>query len=164
MATAVPFAESERLSPNVDRTLRHERLGVVFHHSVMGFEAAIAHLLRPESQVSYHCLIGPDGGRCTLVADDQIAWHAGASSFGGRTRCNDFMLGVAFAGDTYRDPLTSAQLASAVEWLAPRWSAYGWTLGGMTDHRQVAPGRKDDLNPPEWIRLRDALAAALLAP
>ncbi len=29
----------------------------------------------------------------------------------------------------------------------------------MTDHRQVAPGRKDDLNPAEWERLRAAIAA-----
>ena len=164
MATAVPFAETERLSPNVDRTVRHERLGVVFHHSVLSFDATIAHMLRPESQVSYHCLIAADGARCTLVPDAQIAWHAGASVFAGRTRCNDFMLGVAFAGDTYREPLTAAQLASAVEWLGPRWAAFGWTLEQMTDHRQVAPGRKDDLNPPEWIRLRSAVAAAFSAP
>jgi AmpD protein len=29
----------------------------------------------------------------------------------------------------------------------------------MTDHRQIAPGRKDDLAPVEWERLRSAIAA-----
>jgi AmpD protein len=27
----------------------------------------------------------------------------------------------------------------------------------VTDHRQVAPGRKDDLNPVEWDRLHAAI-------
>jgi N-acetyl-anhydromuramoyl-L-alanine amidase len=157
----VPFPEFQQLSPNFDAAPRHEELGVLFHHSEMGFDETIALMLRPESEVSYHCLIAPDGRRCQLVAEDQIAWHAGASRFLGRTRCNDFLLGLAFAGDTYREPLTAAQLASALEWLEPRWLARGWTLERMTDHRQVAPDRKRDLNPVEWERLRAAIAARL---
>jgi AmpD protein len=132
---------------------------VLFHHSVKGFDETIAFMLRPESQVSYHCLIAPDGTRCTLVPDEQIAWHAGASSFRGRSRCNDFLLGVAFACDTYREPLTPDQLASALAWLAPRWNARRWSLAWMTDHRQVSPQRKDDLNPVEWERLQAVLRA-----
>lgn len=151
------FREFSCLSPNCDATPVHERAGVLFHHSVKPFEATIAYMLRPESVVSYHCLIAPDGTRCTLVPDEKIAWHAGASFFLGRSRCNDFLLGVAFAGDTYREPLTSEQLASVLEWLAPRWGTHGWNLDRMTDHRQVSPARKDDLNPVEWQRLHDAL-------
>jgi AmpD protein len=152
------FPETVRLSPNRDALRTHERLGVVFHHSVKGFDETIALMLNPESKVSYHCLIGLDGTRCTLVPDEHIAWHAGASSFLGRGRCNDFLLGVAFAGDTYLAPLTAAQLDSALEWLGLRWTALGWTSGRMTDHRQVSPGRKNDLNPVEWTRLQAAIA------
>jgi N-acetyl-anhydromuramoyl-L-alanine amidase len=153
----MPFREYACPSPNHDAQPVHEQLGVMFHHSVMGFDATIAHMLRPESEVSYHCLIAPHGTRCTLVADEHIAWHAGASAFLGRTRCNDFLLGLAFAGDTYREPLTPPQLASALEWLEPRWQAHRWSLERMTDHRQAAPARKDDLNPTEWQRLHAAL-------
>ena len=110
-----------------------------------------------EREVSYHCLIAPDGARCTLVEDRYIAWHAGASTFRGRTRCNDFLLGLAFAGDTCAAPLTDAQLGSALEWIASRWKQYQWTLERMTDHRQVSPGRKDDLSPQEWDRVVDAI-------
>ena len=46
-----------------------------------------------------------------FVPDEEIAWHAGASTFLGRTRCNDFTLGASFAGDTNVAPLTEAQLA-----------------------------------------------------
>jgi AmpD protein len=155
----MPFPEFQRLSPNRDTAPRHEGLGVLFHHSEIGFEETIAHMLRPESRVSYHCLIAADGSRCTLAADEHVAWHAGVSRFLGRDRCNEFLLGVAFAGDTYRAPLTDPQMASALDWLALRWARRGWSLDRMTDHRQVAPGRKRDLNPPEWDRLRAAIAA-----
>ena len=152
------FREFERLSPNRGRA-GHERLGALFHHSVLGFEETIGKMLNPESRVSYHCLIGLDGTRCTLVPDSQVAWHAGASRFLGRDWCNDFLLGVAFAGDTYRAPLTRPQVDSALEWLEARWLPLGWTLASITDHRQASPGRKDDLNPVEWERLAAAVAA-----
>jgi N-acetyl-anhydromuramoyl-L-alanine amidase len=155
----VTFTVFERWSPNRDLAPLHESRGVLFHHSELDFEATIERMLRPESKVSYHCLIGPDGARCTLVRDTEIAWHAGASQFLGRSRCNDFMLGVAFAGDTYRAPLTSDQIASALEWLAERWLERRWSLDRMTDHRQVSPGRKQDLNPLEWERLQTAISA-----
>lgn len=151
------YPQSFRPSPNFDPAARHERLGVVFHHSVVDLEATVELMLRPESKVSYHTLIAADGARCTLVPDDAIAWHAGASSFLGRSRCNDFLLGVAFAGDTYVSPLSGAQIASALEWLEPRWVAYGWSLDRVTDHRQISPGRKNDLNPAEWQRLVAAI-------
>jgi len=152
------FPEITRLSPNRDPAPPHEGLGVLFHHSVSSFDETIALMLRPASKVSYHCLIGLDGTRCTLVPDRQIAWHAGASTFLGRSRCNDFLLGVAFAGDTNLAPLTDAQVASALEWLDRRWTKQAWTTDRMTDHRQVSPGRKDDLHPAEWARLHAAIA------
>jgi N-acetyl-anhydromuramoyl-L-alanine amidase len=150
------FGEFERLSPNrSDR--QHERLGVLFHHSSMGFEETIDLMLKPESRVSYHCLIHGDGTRCVLVPELEVAWHAGVSYFLGRENCNDFMLGVSFAGNTYEEPLTAAQVDSALEWLESRWEPLGWSPGRMCDHRQVAPGRKDDLNPVEWDRLLAAI-------
>jgi AmpD protein len=155
----MPYPEILRLSPNFTLEPAHEQLGVLVHHSVMSFEATIARMLNPASEVSYHCLIAADGARCTLVPDEHIAWHAGASTFLGRTRCNDFLLGLAFAGDTYAAPLTDAQIASAVEWIAARWSDRSWTMDRIVDHRQVSPGRKDDLNPVEWARLHAVLVA-----
>ncbi len=158
------YQEFSRHSPNCDVSRRHETLGVCFHHSVAGFAETIALMARPASRVSYHCLIDADGTRCTLVADGNIAWHAGASKFLGRERCNDFLLGCAFAGDTYLTPLTGPQITSALQWLAGRWSRYGWESEVIIDHRQISPGRKDDLNPVEWERLHAAIKARFPAP
>jgi len=154
----MPYPAFEQLSPNRDVSRPHERLGVVFHHTECSYAETLALMSDAAYQRSYHAIIREDGLRCTLVPDEAIAWHAGASVFQGRSRCNDFMLGLAFAGNTYRSPLTSDQIASALEWLAPRWRGYRWTLDQMTDHRSVAPGRKLDLNPAEWNRLQTALA------
>lgn len=158
------FDELPRPSPHFSRSPAHERRGVCFHHSVMDFEATITHMLNPGSQVSYHVLIAPDGTRARLVADEHVAWHAGVSTFQGRSRCNDFLLGVSFAGDTRASPLTGPQIASALDWLAPRWDLYHWSPAMMTDHRQIAPGRKDDLAPAEWARLLAAITTRFPTP
>ncbi len=160
----MPFAEQVRLSPNFSPSPRHECTGVLVHHSAMPFEQTIAHMLKPESEVSYHVLIAPDGARCLLVPEEKVAWHAGVSTFLGRTGCNFFLLGLAFAGNTYREPLTPEQIDSALEWLGPRWRRYGWTLDRITDHRQAAPNRKDDLNPVEWQRFHAAVARTFGSP
>ena len=161
MTTA--FVELESLSPNTTPG-RNERLGVVFHHSVLSFAETIEFMSKPENEVSYHCVIDTNGTRCRLALDDAIAHHAGVSTFRDRKGCNWFMLGCAFAGDTNVDPLTDDQLASMLDWLAPRWKRYHWSIGWMTDHRQVAPGRKDDLNPTEWARVMDAIKRSFPEP
>ena len=153
----MPFAESFRASPNHAEHPLHERRGVVIHHTVMAYEQTISYMLDPSSRVSYHTIVAKTGERCGLVHDEHIAWHAGVSSFRGRDHCNAFLLGLAFEGDTYREPLTKVQIDSALEWVAYRWKRYGWSSASFADHRQIAPGRKDDLNPAEWRRFERAL-------
>jgi len=152
------FREFSRPTPNLTPG-RNTCLGVVLHHSVMEFGPAIDRLTDPASGVSYHVIIDLDGTRCQLAPDEAIAHHAGVSAFRGRTGCNAFMLGLAFAGDTWQAPLTAAQIGSALAWLAARWAQHGWTIDWITDHRQVSPGRKNDLNPAEWARIQAAIQA-----
>lgn len=149
----MPWAEFQAPSPHHSGCPPHERRGVCFHHTVKPFGATLAYMQAPESRVSYHIVIAADGARARLVPDERVAWHAGVSTFQGRGNTNAFLLGVAFAGDTYTVPLTAPQIDSALDWLAPRWHAHRWSLAWMTDHRQIAPDRKNDLAPAEWARL-----------
>ena len=54
---------------------------------------SVAHL-----RVSSHFLVRRDGALVRFVPVERRAWHAGASSWRGRTGCNDFSLGIELEG------------------------------------------------------------------
>ncbi|VVD73675.1 N-acetyl-anhydromuranmyl-L-alanine amidase [Pandoraea eparura] len=103
-------------------------------------------------QVSSHFLVRRDGALQQFVSCDARAWHAGASSFDGRTRCNDFSIGVELEG-TDDLPYTAAQydtLAALTRALREHYP-----IQAVAGHADIAPGRKTDPGPHfEWQRLR----------
>jgi len=48
----------------------------------------------PGDRVSAHLVVGREGEVTQLLPFDTIAWHAGASTWGGRTNFNNFSLGI----------------------------------------------------------------------
>jgi N-acetyl-anhydromuramoyl-L-alanine amidase len=57
-------------------------------------------------QVSSHFLVRRDGALLQFVPVHLRAWHAGASSWRGRSRCNDFSIGIeleGLEGQTFED-------------------------------------------------------------
>lgn len=103
-------------------------------------------------RVSSHFLIRRDGSLVQFVPCGRRAWHAGASRWKGRERCNDFSIGIELEGTDER-PYTDKQyrrLAALVRRIRARWP--GVDLAG---HSDVAPGRKTDPGPAfDWARLR----------
>lgn len=116
----------------------------------------------PASRVSYHAIVAKDGRRTVLADPDERAWHAGKSSWRGRRDLNSWSVGAAFEGDTNTRTLGEDEMASMVEYLIPIMRLYGLTLDDVTDHRTVAPGRKDDLKPSELARFKGYLAKRLV--
>jgi len=152
------FPEVYKASPNISySTIRPE--GVVLHHSYGSYNGGVSWILNDASNVSYHVLINTDGERTVFAKDTQRAWHAGTSSFNGRSGCNGFMLGLAFTGDTNERELTQAEIDSTVEFLLPRFERWGWPkdLSTVTTHREVSPGRKNDVD----VRAEEAIMKAL---
>ena len=98
---------------------------------------------------SYHCIIARDGRRTITNEDTNRAYHAGASSFKGRSGLNLWSLGVAWERDSYNEPLQDAAIESALEYMIPRMKKWGITPDMVTDHRTVSPGRKIDIAPKE---------------
>ena len=114
------------------------------------FFSEIAHL-----QVSSHLLIDRDGKVTQSVPLHLRAWHAGASCFQGRERCNDFSVGIELEGED-DVAYTDAQYERLAQVLAALRSAFpGITADRVVGHADIAPGRKTDPGPAfDWERLR----------
>jgi N-acetyl-anhydromuramoyl-L-alanine amidase len=106
-------------------------------------------------ELSSHFLVRRDGALLQFVPVHERAWHAGASVWRGRGRCNDFSVGVELEGseDEAFAPVqyvTLAALARCLHGALP--------LRDIAAHSEVAPGRKTDPGPHfDWARLLSSL-------
>ncbi len=113
------------------------------------FYAQIQHL-----RVSAHYFIRRTGELIQFVPPEARAWHAGASAWRGRERCNDFSIGIELEGcDTLPfEPVQYHVLADLLDDLCRRFP-----VADIVGHSDIAPGRKTDPGPFfDWQRLRGA--------
>ena len=102
-------------------------------------------------EVSAHFFIRRDGTLIQFVPCMQRAWHAGASSWQGRERCNDFSIGIELEGADDA-PFTDAQYARLLPLLRVLKQTY--PIHAIVGHSDIAPGRKTDPGPHfDWQRL-----------
>jgi len=107
-------------------------------------------------EVSAHFLIRRDGEVVQFVPVHERAWHAGASSWCGRGRCNDFSVGIELEGSEEERfaPVQYSTLAALVRALR-----IALPLPDIAAHSEVAPGRKTDPGAQfDWARLLADLA------
>jgi AmpD protein len=163
-------------SPNADARPDPTDISLVILHNISlppgcygggEIERLFTNTLRPgvhpfldrllDTRVSAHFLVARDGTPTQFVACRDRAWHAGASAFRGRARCNDFSIGIELEGSDF-EPYADAQYASLNALLAALGAAY--PLAAVTGHSDVSAGRKTDPGPSfDWSRL--ALPAAI---
>ena len=154
------YPETKARTPNVSAKPITPK-AVVLHHSGGSYSGGVSWIKSPQSRVSYHVLVAPDGRRTVFAEPTQRTWHAGKSEWRGRGDLNSWSVGASFAGNSYESPLTDDAMASMAEYLTPIMARYKLGVGDVTDHRTVSPGRKDDLKASELTRFRTYLAAAL---
>jgi N-acetylmuramoyl-L-alanine amidase len=71
---------------------------LVMHYTAGGSAASsISWLTNPQARASAHLVIGRRGELTQLVAFNRRAWHAGASSWNGRSGLNGFSIGIELA-------------------------------------------------------------------
>ncbi len=98
-------------------------------------------------RVSSHLLIDREGSVTQFVNFDQRAWHAGVSEYQGRSRCNDFSIGIELEG-TDHDAYTGAQYDSLVRVTHELMAHYpAMSADRIAGHEHIAPGRKTDPGP-----------------
>jgi AmpD protein len=90
-----------------------------------------------------------------FVSCDARAWHAGASSYRGRTDCNDDSVGIELEG-LEGDSFTAEQYESLGVLCAS--IARRYPIGHIAGHEHISPGRKQDPGAGfEWARLQRSL-------
>jgi AmpD protein len=113
-------------------------------------------------RVSAHVLLRRDGTAVQYVPFHRRAWHAGASCYQGRERCNDYSIGIELEGADDQ-PYTDAQYAALTATVRALLQAYpALDAARITGHSDIAPGRKTDPGPHfDWPRLRQMLVQCL---
>lgn len=159
------------LSPNQDARPPGEGVRLLVIHNISlppgefggpDVEALFTNRLDPDAhpyfatiqnlRVSAHFFIRRDGELLQFVPCGARAWHAGASNWRGKERCNDFSIGIEMEG-TDDQPFTEAQYWILADLVALLEKAY--PIEAVTGHSDIAPGRKTDPGPYfDWDRLR----------
>ncbi|MEM7189655.1 MAG: N-acetylmuramoyl-L-alanine amidase [Pseudomonadota bacterium] len=142
---------------------------VVLHYTAMeSGAAAVARLCDPKIEASAHYLIDIDGTVTAMVAEEQRAWHAGASFWGGVQDVNSWSIGIEIANPGHHlgyPPYPEAQMASLEGLLGG--IIRRWTISpeGVVAHACIAPGRKIDPGEKlDWRRLARAGLAVWIDP
>lgn len=110
-------------------------------------------------KVSAHLFIKRTGEVVQFVPFTKRAWHAGESSFQGKTRCNDFSIGIELEG-TDEVPYTDSQYEKLTQIVKLLMATYpDITPDRVVGHVDIAPGRKTDPGPAfDWEYLKGTLA------
>jgi N-acetylmuramoyl-L-alanine amidase len=121
---------------------------LVIHYTGMrSAEAALERLCDPEAEVSAHYLIDEAGEVFALVDEADRAWHAGVSSWRGRTDVNSHSIGIELVNPGHEfgyRPFPTAQMAALADLahgILARWPIPARNVVG---HSDVAPRRKQD--------------------
>jgi len=108
-------------------------------------------------KLSSHFLVRRDGELLQFVPVQRRAWHAGASCWRGRSRCNDFSVGVELEGADDQ-PFADSQYAVLADLTRALQRAY--PIQDCVGHSDIAtpPGRKTDPGPHfDWARFRSLI-------
>ncbi len=143
-----PVEERNPLASWVPSANHNARMPViiVLHHTDQHSVQQSLDTLRSANsggKVSAHYLIGADGRRYQLVADDRRAWHAGPGRWGTITDLNSASIGIELDndGDT---PFSQAQIQSLIVLLQDLSSRLRIPPSQVIGHADLAPSRKQD--------------------
>lgn len=134
-------------SPNFRKAVGSRPITCVIIHATAtsGIDSPKAWLCNPESKVSAHYLIGKDGKTYQLVAENDIAWHAGESAWRGKNNVNAFSIGIELVNaNDEKDPYPESQVETCAQLVAAICNGNGIACQDVVGHKDIAPGRKTD--------------------
>jgi N-acetylmuramoyl-L-alanine amidase len=138
-----------RVSPNFGQ--RHDIPApdmIVLHYTGMeSGDAAEAWLCNPASEVSSHYLVHEDGRIVQMVRERDRAWHAGKSSWHGRTDINSCSVGIEIVNPGHAfgyKAFPKEQIAAVIELCQGIAIRHAIRPERVLAHSDIAPGRKVD--------------------
>lgn len=150
-------------SPNCDERPENSSITLLVIHNISlppgnfngnGVIELFTNRLNPEAhpyyatlsglKVSSHFFIKRNGEIIQFVACNQRAWHAGASNWLGKARCNDFSIGIELEGSDHT-PFTTEQYNALTVLTQCLYNYYPIT--NIVGHAHIAPERKTDPGP-----------------
>jgi N-acetylmuramoyl-L-alanine amidase len=136
-------------SPNFSSRNGKTPIVIVWHHtaSTATAERTAKWFQSPAAKASSHYVVDRSGEVIRSVADENKAWHAGASEWQGTSDVSAFSLGIEICnvGD-HIEPYPATQMDAVVRLTAALAAKYAIPVTAITRHRDIAvpPGRKCD--------------------
>ena len=148
-------------SPNFNRRPQGEISAIVMHATANStLQGVISWFNNPKAEASAHYTIDKDGTIIQHVQDMNRAWHAGISTWQGRSNLNDWSIGIELVNlNNGQDPFPEAQHQAALNMVAYLCSRYQIRPELIVAHYDVSPGRKTDPRGYDMDRLRREVAA-----
>lgn len=157
-------AVSWAASPNFNERPHPDHITAIVIHSTANatLQGVINWFNNPNAQVSAHYTIGKDGQVVQHVKDEKRAWHAGVSTWKGRSSVNDYGLGIELVNlNDGTDLYPEAQHRVNVALCAYLCHTYKVAVENIVAHYDISPGRKTDPRNYDMDRLRREVSAIL---
>lgn len=129
--------------PSPNHNARRPNFVIIHDTTSDRAERALSTLTDPAREVSAHYLIGRDGTLYQLVDEEQRAWHAGTSYWGGHTDLNSVSIGIEL-DNTGTESYVEAQMVRLLKLLKDISQRHNIPKNNFLGHGDVAPGRKVD--------------------
>ena len=121
---------------------------LVLHYTGMRtFQEALDRLRDPAAKVSAHYLIDETGEIYSLVDESKRAWHAGVSSWKGKTDINSRSVGIEIVNPGHEfgyRPFPEEQILSVIRLSKEIIKRYVILPENIVGHSDIAPTRKTD--------------------
>lgn len=127
---------------------------IILHYTAADLNRSLD--LLTKGNVSSHYLVSKQGTIYQLVDDNKRAWHAGISSWRGRTFLNNSSIGIEIVNLGYKETpqkdlvwfaYTDEQIKSIITLLKELQAKYDIPAENILGHSDIAPLRKSDPGP-----------------
>ena len=137
-------------SPNFNqrkRSYKSIKLLIIHYTGMQSERESLIRLCNPKSKVSSHFLINQKGKVYRLIQDNQIAWHAGISSWAKYKNLNRNSIGIELVNKGHSFGYTNfkkKQISSLIKICKRLIEKYNIKKNNIVGHSDVAPLRKSD--------------------